>query len=113
MIVDKNIVYLFGYSPRHGNQLENLIEIIKNQLEQGAKITIVLIHDGVIGTSTKGRIPIALNKLINLPILVYSMIPDLLARGINPNTIIEPIKLLTYDDLVTILVDSPRIASWM
>lgn len=113
MVADKHIVFMFGHSPRYDNQLENLIEIIKNQIEQRAKIKVVLIHDGVIGTSSKGRIPLALNKLINLPILVYAMIPDLLARGINPNTIIEPIKLLNYDDLVDILVESPRIASWM
>ena len=55
---DKKITYLFGFSPfMQGHQIENLLNIIKYQVEQEAEISVVLMHDGVIGTSRKGKIP--------------------------------------------------------
>jgi len=112
-IKDKSIVYLFGFSPWQGTQLKNLLNIIENQLETNAEVTLILIHDGVIGTSRKGITPPSLEKLLNLPISVHVMIPDLKARAINPEEVLDRIYKLEYDDLVDILVDAPRIVSWM
>ena len=108
----KKLVYLFGFSTRKSTSIDNLFNIVKEQTKD-ANITVVLIHDGVIGTSKKGVMPTSLNLLLNLPITVFAMTPDLLARGIDPDSVDTRIKCIEYDVLVDILAQTPKIASWM
>jgi len=108
----KKLVYLFGFSTRKSTSIDCLLNIVKEQTKD-ANITVVLIHDGVIGTSKKGVMPTPLNLLLNLPISVFAMTPDLLARGIDPNSVDTRIKCIEYDVLVDILAQTPKIASWM
>ena len=110
---EKDIVYLYGFSTRKQMYLDNLLSIVSEQIESNVSIAIVLIHDGVIGTSQSGTIPSLLDKLLNLSVSVFALIPDLLARGIEPNTIEPRIKCITYNDLVDILAQVPKVASWM
>jgi len=110
---EKDIVYLYGFSTRKEMHLNNLLGVISKQIENNASIAIVLIHDGVIGTSQTGMMPSLLIKLLNFPVSVYVLLPDLLARGIEPNTVDPRIKCIEYDDLVDILAQTPKIASWM
>jgi sulfur relay protein TusB/DsrH len=109
----KDIVYLYGFSTRKQMYLDNLLGIVSEQTENNVSIAIVLIHDGVIGTSRSGTIPRLLDKLLNLPVSVFALLPDLLARGIEPNTVDPRIKCIEYDDLVDILAQTPKVASWM
>jgi len=110
---EKDIVYLYGFSTRKQVYLDNLLGIVSDQAENNVSVAIVLIHDGVIGTSQSGTIPNLLNKLLNLPVSVFAMLPDLLARGIEPNMVDPRIKCIEYDDLVDILAQIPKVASWM
>ena len=110
---NRDIVYLYGFSGRKNIKLKKVINILEEQLKTGVNIKIVLIHDGVIGISKKGEIPQNLEKLINLPLTVYAMLPDLKARGINSETIHEKVILIEYEALVDILADTPKIVSWM
>jgi sulfur relay protein TusB/DsrH len=93
--------------------LDNLLGVLKDQTDNGFSIAIVLIHDGVIGTSQSGTIPTSLDKLLSLSVSVFAMAPDLLARGIEPSTVDPRIKCIDYDELVDILAKTPKIASWM
>ena len=111
--MNEELVYLYGFSTRKQVHLDNLRGILKDQTNDGASIIIVLIHDGVIGTSQSGTIPSSLDKLLSLPVSVFAMTPDLLARGIEPNTIDPRIKCIEYDELVDILAQTPKVASWM
>ncbi|MBY9004663.1 MAG: hypothetical protein KGD73_11865 [Candidatus Lokiarchaeota archaeon] len=113
MVENDELVYLYGFSPRYSNRMENLISIIEEQLRLNAKIKVILIHDGVIGLSKKGIMPEVMKKLLNLSIKVYGMSPDLLARGINPEEIDSRIQCLDYDNLVDMLAITSNIASWM
>ena len=110
---EKDIVYLYGFSTRKQMYLDNLLGIVSKQTENNVSIAIVLIHDGVIGTSQSGSMPSLLDKLLNLPVSVFALLPDLLARGIEPNTVDPRIKCIEYDDLVDILAQTPKVASWM
>ncbi|MBY9021043.1 MAG: hypothetical protein KGD67_08290 [Candidatus Lokiarchaeota archaeon] len=110
---EKDIVYLYGFSTRKSEYLDNLLEIVNEQIKNKINVAIVLIHDGVIGISKSGKIPPLVDKLLNLSILVYALLPDLLARGIDPNTVFPKIKCIEYDDLVDILAQTPKVASWM
>jgi sulfur relay protein TusB/DsrH len=113
MDTEKKIVYLFGFSPRKEFHLENPINLIKEQLEIGAKIKFVLIHDGVIGISNRAKKSIFFEELLNLPITVYAIEPDLIARGLRLDWIDKRVIPLNYEELVDILTDSPHIVSWM
>lgn len=113
MEIEKDIVYLFGFSTRKQVYLENLFSIVSEQIENNVSIAIVLIHDGVIGTSQNGLIPNLLNRLLNLSVSVFALIPDLLARGIEPNMVDPRIKCIDYEELVDILAQIPKVASWM
>ena len=111
--MNKDIVYLFGFSTRKQLYLDNLFDIVREQTDNGVSIAIVLIHDGVIGTSKSGTIPRLLNELLNLSVSVFAMLPDLLARGIEPNTVDSRITCIEYDELVDIIAQTPKVASWM
>ena len=110
---EKSIIYLFGFSTRKEFHLENTLNIIKEQLKLGANIKLVLIHDGVIGISNRGRKSSLLEQLLNLPILVYAVKSDLIARGINIGNIDKRVNALNYEELVDNLAETPHIVSWM
>ncbi|MFX1502860.1 MAG: sulfurtransferase complex subunit TusB [Promethearchaeota archaeon] len=107
------IVYLYGFSPTLHHKLETLLEILKEQIELDIEITIVLIHDAVIGSTKKEITPESLIKLLNLPVNIYAIIPDIKARGMDPDALINQIKGIEYEDLVDILVNTQKIVSWM
>ncbi len=113
MRLTNSIVYLYGFSPTLKEKLETILEILKEQIELNIEINLVLIHDGVIGTSKKGIIPESLKKIINLPVNIYALIPDIKARGMDPNALINKVKGIDYEDLVDILVLTQKIVSWM
>jgi sulfur relay protein TusB/DsrH len=108
-----DIIYLFGFSTNTGTYLERLLPILRSQKTMDTKIGIILIHDGVIGISTKGKIPKQMEDLLDLNIPILAMVPDLKARGISLKYISEKIKPIEYDDLIDILDITPKIISWM
>ncbi|MFX0140247.1 MAG: DsrH/TusB family sulfur metabolism protein [Candidatus Hodarchaeota archaeon] len=108
-----SIVYLYGFSPTLSVKSNMLLKIIKEQLETNTEINVVLIHDGVIGTSMKGETPKFLVELLRLPVNAYALSSDIKARGIDPNNLINHIKGIEYEDLVDILVNTQKIVSWV
>ncbi|MFX1328532.1 MAG: sulfurtransferase complex subunit TusB [Promethearchaeota archaeon] len=108
-----SIVYLYGFSLMSRDKIKSFINILKDQIEMKTEINIVLIHDGVIGTSKKGETPESLEELLLLPLNLYAIIPDIKARGMNPSDLINKIKGIEYDDLVEILINKKKIVSWM
>ena len=111
--MNEELVYLYGFSTRKQVHLDKLFGIVSEQTKNNVSLVIVLIHDGVIGTSQSGAIPSSLDKLLNLSVSVFAMTPDLLARGIEPSTVDPRIKCIEYDELVDILAQTPKVASWM
>ena len=113
MTEKESILYLYGISTMLESKLLNLIKIIEQQLKQNHQISIVFIHDGVIGTSKKNQITSSMKKLLNLPITTYSLLPDLKARGIDATNLQNKVKGINYENLVDILVSIPKVVSWM
>ncbi len=107
------IVYLFGFSERTGNHLERLLPLLKVQIQKGANVGLVFIHDGVIGLNTNGSIPSKLEELLNSNITLKAMVPDMKARGIPIESLHDKIKPIEYDELVEILDNTQKIISWM
>lgn len=108
-----SLVYLYGFSTALESKLHTVKEIIEFQLNQGAQITFVFIHDAVIGSSHKHKISLLMKELLELPIKFYSMIPDLKARGLDSENLHSNIKGIDYEDLVEILATTLKIVSWM
>ena len=106
-------MYLYGFSTMLESKLLNLIQIIEQQLEHNHQISIVFIHDGVIGTSNKNKITPSMKKLLDLSLTTYSLLPDLRARGIDAINLQKKVKGIEYEDLVDILVTIPKIVSWI
>lgn len=113
MTEKESVVYLYGFSTLLESKLINLIKIIEQQLEQNHQISFVFIQDGVIGTSQKNKLTSSMKKLLNLPITAYSLLPDLKARGIDAINLQNNVKGIEYEDLVDILVNIPKIVSWI
>ncbi|MFX0024148.1 MAG: DsrH/TusB family sulfur metabolism protein [Candidatus Hermodarchaeota archaeon] len=111
---DKNsIVYLYGYSLAKRDEFKSLFKILNEQINQETLIEFILIHDGVVRTTNKGINPKFLKKLLELPIIVYAMIPDIKARGMDPENLNNKIKGIGYSELVDILVNTQKIVSWL
>jgi sulfur relay protein TusB/DsrH len=107
------MLYLFGYSGLTGNQLERLLPILKSQIKKNTKLGLVLIHDGVIGITTKGKIPRDMEELLSLDVAVFAMKSDMMARGIAPEYIHDKIKSIEYDDMIDLIDATPKVISWM
>ncbi len=108
-----SLVYLYGFSTVLESKLNSVKHIIEHQLNQGAQISFVFIHDGVIGTAYKNKISTLMKELLQLPLSLYSMIPDLKARGLDTENLQPKIKGIDYEDLVDILATTSKIVSWM
>jgi sulfur relay protein TusB/DsrH len=108
-----DMVYLFGYSGLTGNQLQRLLPILKSQIKKNTKLGLVLIHDGVIGITTKGKISSQVEELLSLDVALFAMKSDLKARGIAPENIHDKIKSIEYDDLIDVIDTTPKVISWM
>ncbi|HME51313.1 MAG TPA: sulfurtransferase complex subunit TusB [Candidatus Lokiarchaeia archaeon] len=107
-----DIVYLVGHSARHETHLKNIVSLAGMQQDDGGKdVGIVLMQDGVIGTSKRGTVPEPIANLITINIPVHVLAPDMKARGIDPGEAINGVDVIDYDDLVNILADSDRIIS--
>ena len=113
MVEDLDMVYLFGFSGLAGNHLEKLLPILKSQIKKNTKLGLVLIHDGVIGITTKGKIPKQMEELLSLDITVFAMKSDMKARGISPEYIVDKIKSIEYDDLIDLIDATPKVISLM
>lgn len=113
MTENLDMIYLFGFSGLTGNHLKRLLPILKSQVKKNTKLGLVLIHDGVIGITTKGKIPKQMEELLSLDVVVFAMKSDLKARGIAPEYINDKIKSIEYDDLIDIIDATPKVISWM
>ncbi len=108
-----DMIYLFGYSGMTGNQLQRVLPIVKSQIKKNTKLGLVLIHDGVIGITKKGKIPKEMEELLSLEVEVFAMKSDMKARGIAPEYVHDKIKSIEYDDLIDIIDATPKVISWM
>jgi sulfur relay protein TusB/DsrH len=108
-----DIIYLFGFSGLTGNQLERLLPILKSQIKKNTKLGLVLLHDGVIGITTKGKISKQTEELLSLDVVVYAMRSDMKARGITPEYVHDKVKSIEYDDLIDVIDTTPKVISWM
>ncbi|MHA2399144.1 MAG: sulfurtransferase complex subunit TusB [Promethearchaeota archaeon] len=113
MTEDLDVVYLFGFSGLTGNHLRRLLPILKSQIKKDEKLGLVLIHDGVIGITTKGKIPKQMEELLDLDVKIFAIKQDIMARGIALEYVHNKINTINYDDLIDVVDATPKVISWM
>lgn len=109
----EKILYLFGYSINNYAPLIKILNIVRLQKEQGTDVSFIFMHDGVIGLTKESKKSDYILSLLDLDISFYVLLPDLKARGINPDKILDNITKVEYENLVDLLVENKRIVSWL
>jgi sulfur relay protein TusB/DsrH len=112
---EKILLYLYGYSPRKTEEIENLEKILKIQTKRNVKIILVFIQDGVIVVAQKNKHNISLNKILNFDdskVSFYAIKEDLIARGLRDYNH-EKIKPISYEELVDLLLVTDSVISLM
>ena len=92
---------------------ESILNIFNEQITRKIRISLILLHDGVIGVTQKSKIPPVLEQLMKMPIKIYALISDVLARGMNLKDLRNNIKAIDYEDLVELLIKNQKVVSWL
>jgi tRNA 2-thiouridine synthesizing protein B len=101
-----SVLHIINKSPFEKNSLDSCLRLAK----KGS--TILLIEDAIYATqkntSNTPKVDAAVGKHT-----VYALGPDLDARGIDKNTIIDGISLVDYDGFVQLATESSGVQSWL
>ena len=101
-----SVLHIVNKSPYERNSLDTCLRLAK------ADSAILLIEDGIYAvqknSATSNKMEQALG---NHP--VYALQPDLQARGVNPDNMIDGISLVDYDGFVKLTTEYDRLQSWL
>jgi tRNA 2-thiouridine synthesizing protein B len=73
---------------------------------------ILLIEDGVYAVQSNTAVTDTLRQALGQH-RVYALQPDLEARGINPQKMIEGVALVDYDGFVKLATEYDKLQSWL
>ena len=100
------VLHIINKSPFDRNSLDTCLRLAK----KGS--TILLIEDGIYAaqknTAVAQKMDAALARLT-----VYALEPDLDARGVDKNTIIDGISLVDYEGFVRLATEHSGAQSWL
>jgi len=101
-----SVLHIVNKSPHDRNSLDTCLRLAKKDA------AILLIEDGIYAVqknaSTSEKMQQALDNHS-----VYALQPDIQARGMNPDNIIEGISLLDYDGFVKLTTEYDQLQSWL
>ena len=100
------MLHTVNKSPFDSNSLQTCLGLAK------AGSDILLIEDAVYaamsGTAVASIVKTAMNAST-----IYALAPDLKARGIGPEKMIDGINLVGYDGFVELAVTNDKVQSWL
>ena len=101
-----SVLHIINKSPFDRNSLDSCLRLAK------ADSPILLIEDGIYAVQKNTAAADKMQQaLANHP--VYALRPDLQARGINPDNIIDGISLVDYDGFVELTIEHDKLQSWL
>ncbi len=101
-----SVLHIVNKSPFERNSLDACLRLAR------ADSAILLIEDGIYaaqkGTAVSDRVTAAMDKY-----QIYALSPDLQARGIGEDRLIDGIKTVDYDGFVQLACDFDKSQSWL
>ncbi len=101
-----SVLHIVNKSPFERNSLDACLRLAR------ADSAILLIEDGIYaaqkGTAVSDPVAAAMDKY-----QVYALSPDLQARGIGEDRLIDGIKTVDYDGFVQLACDFDKSQSWL
>ena len=74
---------------------------------------ILLIEDGVYATRKNSSAAARVQEALEKNHTVYALQPDLQARGMSPESVIEGVELVDYDGFVKLTTEYDKTQSWL
>ena len=100
------VLHIVNKSPFDRNSLDSCLRLAK------ADSAILLIEDGIYAIQKNSASSDKIHQALgNHP--VYALQPDLQARGISPDNMIDGISLVDYDGFVKLTTEYDKLQSWL
>ncbi len=100
------VLHVINKSPFESNSLDTCLRLAK----KGSAI--LLIEDGIYATQKNTGAEAMVDGAI-VKHSVYALTPDLDARGIDKNKLIEGISLVDYNGFVQLATEYDKVQSWL
>ena len=100
------MLHTVNKSPFEKNSLETCIRL------SGSTASILLIEDGVYGAPKGTKIEQLVTEALT-SIKMYVLGPDLVARGLDKNSLINNIEIIDYQEFVKLAVENERVQNWL
>jgi tRNA 2-thiouridine synthesizing protein B len=101
-----SVLHIVNKSPFERTALDTCLRLAK------ADSAILLIEDGVYAVLKNSAAASKMQQALgNHP--VYALQPDLQARGVNPDNMLDGISLVDYDGFVKLTTEYDKLQSWL
>ena len=100
------MLHTVNKSPFEKNSLETCLRLSEKDS------SVLLIEDGVYGALKGTKYEAIVKESLNT-IKMYDLGPDLMARGLDKNSLINNIEIIDYQDFVKLAVENERIQNWL
>ena len=101
-----SVLHIVNKSPFDRNSLDSCLRLAK------ADSAILLIEDGIYAVQKNSSAAEKMQQALTQHPL-YALQPDLQARGINPDSVIDGISLIDYDGFVKLTTEYDKLQSWL
>ena len=100
------MLHTVNKSPFEANSLENCLRLAR----QGH--TILLFEDGIYGALAGTRFEKPITDALKRSYNIYVLVPDLEARGMRTDNVIDGIKTVDYAGFVDLAVENSVVQAW-
>ena len=101
-----SVLHIVNKSPYDRNSLDACLRLAR------ADSAILLIEDGIYAVQKNAAAADKMQQAISKH-QIYALQPDLQARGINPDNMIDGISLVNYDGFVKLTTEYDKLQSWL
>ena len=101
-----SVLHIVNKSPYDRNSLDTCLRLAK------ADSAILLIEDGIYAVQKNAAAADQVRTAMNQH-QIYALKPDLQARGISEDSMVDGIKLIDYDGFVELTTEYDKLQSWL
>ena len=101
-----SVLHIVNKSPYDRNSLDSCLRLAK------ADAAILLIEDGIYAVQKNAAATDKMEQALKNH-AVYALEPDLKARGVSPDSMIDGITLIDYDGFVKLTTEHDKLQSWL